>query len=69
MWAKQIGSTTDEFAFGISIDASGNIYSTGWFNGTTDFDPGSGTYNLTATSFSDQFIFKLDAGASYFWHR
>jgi len=68
VWAKQIGSATEEVPFGIDVDASGNVYSIGWFNGTTDFDPGATTYTLTA-SLKDQFILKLDAAGNFVWAR
>jgi hypothetical protein len=66
LWAKQIGGATDEIAFGIAVDAAGNVYSTGWFDGTTDFDPGVTTYTLAA-SLRDQFILKLDPSGNFIW--
>jgi hypothetical protein len=32
----------------MAVDSSGNVYTTGHFKLTVDFDPGSGTANLTA---------------------
>jgi hypothetical protein len=53
-WAIQIaGSSTSGNNGGeghaIITDASGNVYSTGYFNGTVDFDPGTSILNLTAS--------------------
>lgn len=55
------------FAHGnsISVDASGNVYTTGYFAGTVNFDPGSGTFNLTAAGNQDIFISKLDASGNF----
>jgi hypothetical protein len=40
------------------IDPSGEIYMGGMFAGTSDFDPGSGTHNVTSNS-ADVFLLKL----------
>lgn len=58
LWAKQMGGTNSETATDIVVDAADNVYTTGRFQGTADFDPGSGTYNLT-TAVTDAFISKL----------
>ncbi len=41
-WAKNIGSTGNDFGRNITVDGSGNSYITGWFRETVDFDPGGG---------------------------
>src|SRR5690606_25371176 len=45
----------------------GNVYTTGYFVGTVDFDPGAGTVNLTSQGGSDIFIQKLDALGDLVW--
>ena len=42
-WAKSIASPSNQ-SKAIAVDASGNVYTTGSFKGTTDFDPGVGTF-------------------------
>ena len=59
-WALQLGGSSDEAGYGIAVDSNGYIYVTGRFTGTADFDPGAGTFNLTA-NLMDCFITKLDA--------
>lgn len=41
------GSLFDNGNF-IALDASGNVYTTGFFDGTVDFDLDSGTFNLAS---------------------
>ena len=71
IWAKQISgissiSPTD--AFSIAVDATGNVYTTGYFDGTTDFDPDPvSTFNLTVIAYSDIFISKLDSLGNFVW--
>ena len=40
----------------MALDGTGNVYTTGVFDRTADFDPTSGTYNLTANGSSDVFV-------------
>lgn len=66
-WVKSIGSVGGfDMSLSIDVDANGNIYTTGYFNNTADFDPGAGVYNLTSTA-QDVFILKLTALGSFVW--
>jgi hypothetical protein len=47
-WAKSTNCNSDNSPSSIEIDSSNNIYLTGSFSGTTDFDLGSGTSYLTS---------------------
>ncbi|HQZ43785.1 MAG TPA: SBBP repeat-containing protein, partial [Flavobacteriales bacterium] len=46
-WGKQIGGSNYDYATAIAVDGSDNVYSTGQFQSTADFDPGPGVYDLT----------------------
>ncbi len=67
-WAKSIGGTrTDEGNF-ITTDIMGNLYISGNFQGTVDFDPGSNVVNLsTGSSFTDPFLLKMNSSGEYIW--
>jgi PKD repeat protein len=67
VWAKTIGGITTDVCNSIALDSAGNIYTTGYFVGTTDFDPGTGIYNLTINGDVDMFVLKLDANGSFIW--
>jgi hypothetical protein len=60
IWAKNMGGSGIDRGLSTTVDASGNVYTTGFFNGTADFDPGTGVANLTSKGSSDIFISKLD---------
>jgi Ig-like domain CHU_C associated/Beta-propeller repeat len=67
-WAKRIGGSGFDAARSLVVDdVSGNIYTTGSFQGTVDFDPGAGTFNLTSAGNNDVFILKLDASGNFLW--
>ncbi len=68
VWARSMGSTGNDYAdYGrsIAIDAVGNVYTSGRFQNTVDFDPGAGIYNLTSAGDDDVFISKLDANGNF----
>ncbi len=60
VWAKQLSGPLQEIGQSLTTDATGNIYCTGNFSGTTDFDPGPAVFNITASGLTDAFILKLD---------
>src|SRR5688572_18546204 len=67
LWAKAKGGIGNDFGQGVAIDVAGNVYTLGSFNGTSDFDPGIGVFNLTPAGFYDIFISKLDASGNFIW--
>jgi hypothetical protein len=66
VWARQMGGVGPDNGTGIVVDPGGNVYTTGWFTGTADFDPGTGTYNLVSSA-RDIFVSKLDASGNFVW--
>ncbi|MCE3227985.1 MAG: hypothetical protein K0S32_2536 [Bacteroidetes bacterium] len=66
VWAVQAGGTSVDAGAGICVDASGNIYVTGNYQGTATF---YGTPNVTliAAGGDDAFIAKYDANGNVLW--
>ncbi|MDX2173189.1 MAG: T9SS type A sorting domain-containing protein [Bacteroidota bacterium] len=66
-WANRVGDTWNDRALSSVEDASGNIYTTGNFNGVVDFDSGPGTFTLTTLGGYDTYILKTDANGVFQW--
>jgi hypothetical protein len=60
-WTRQLGTTADEGAAGVSVDSVGNVYVAGYTEGSLDG-------NITAGS-SDAFILKYDPSGTKQWTR
>ncbi len=67
IWVKGVGGTSSDGGYGITVDESSNVYLTGLYAGTVDFDPGSGMSNLTSAGFGDVFVLKLDGDGNFVW--
>ena len=66
-WAKDFGGADVDEGLCVETDPMGNVYISGTFQGTVDFDPGIGTFYLTATAAQNLFILKLDAAGNLIW--
>jgi hypothetical protein len=67
VWANSFGSSADDYGNSIAVDASGNVIVGGYFQGTVDFDPGTGTDNLSSAGVKDMFVAKYDAAGNHVW--
>lgn len=67
IWALSIGGVGADSFKSITADSLGNVYISGAFNGTVDFDPGADSYNLTSSFSFDAFVLKLDSSGNFQW--
>jgi gliding motility-associated-like protein len=72
LWADALANTTNNpydmmTPRAIALDGAGNIVATGWFNGTFDFDPGSGVNAVTSAGSDDCYILKVTADGDFVW--
>ncbi len=64
LWAQSFGgSNVDDVYDGISVDAGGNVYTTGFFQGTANF----GDFTLTSVGDEDIFVAKQDSTGKVLW--
>ena len=69
VWAHCLDGGTVQMGSGItiSLDKSNNIYLAGGFEGTIDFDPGTGVNSISATVLTDIFFAKYDNSGNLIW--
>jgi gliding motility-associated-like protein len=53
----------------LTIDASGNIFATGYFYDGTDFDPGVGTATETGSNDQNAYALKLNSTGGLVWYK
>jgi len=66
-WVKSTGGGEDDEGKSITVDATGNVYITGFFKNSVDFDPGPDEKNLHSVGARDIFVQKLDANGNFLW--
>jgi hypothetical protein len=67
VWAKHLHSNNDETSNSIALDTAANVYTTGNFWGTVDFDLGTDTASLVSEGALDIFVLKLNKSGNYVW--
>ncbi len=65
LWSRRFGDAGDDQGRSVSTDTSGNVFVTGYFNGTVDFGGGA----LASAGLTDGFIAKYDSGGTHLWSR
>jgi hypothetical protein len=67
LWVKSFGGNSADEGRGIQIDAQGNIYVNGAFQGAVDFDPNASTLTLSSIGATDIFMAKLNSAGNLVW--
>jgi len=68
-WARTWGGSISDEGNAIAIDDSGNVYVSGPFRDTVDFDPGPNELIITSSGSADVFLSKLDSTGTLQWVR
>ena len=53
--------------YGLAVDAAGDVYATGTYRGTVDFNPGDGTDIRTSPGSHNAFALKLTSAGDFAW--
>ncbi len=64
-WVGTWGGTSEDRCWGVATDGS-NVYATGFFNGSVDFDPSGGNL-VNSTGAGDIFLIAYDSTGAYQW--
>ncbi len=67
VWHQVWGAWNEDDISGMVVDPSDNIYVTGMFHDTLDFDPGVGIVELSPYPYGDSYISKFTPSGSFDW--
>lgn len=66
-WVKVYGQQSFEAGYGLAEDAAQNLYLTGNFSGSQDFDPSAGQQVLNSQGQTDIFLLSLNPSGQFRW--
>ena len=70
VWAVTAGDPSPgDSGYALTVDDEGDVYVTGRFYGSIDFDPGPATYALSSVGGADAFVWKLTTDGDFVWAR
>jgi PKD repeat protein len=64
-WVGKVGGINNDSFRSVAADADANIYTTGYYRNTADFDMGSATNNQTSAGSTDAFVYKVDTDRNF----
>jgi hypothetical protein len=69
VWARALSGGGSNSLYGLTLDATGNVYATGTFYSSIDLNPGAGSVIRTTSGASDGdiFVVKLSSSGNYVW--
>jgi PKD repeat protein len=67
LWCKQFQGSGNDTPNSLDVDTALNIYITGHFDETSDFDPSSAVHNITAASMEDSYVVSLNSAGDFIW--
>jgi hypothetical protein len=67
VFAKSLGSSGIDVGWSIQLNLNGDIYLSGEFTNTVDFDPNTGVSTLSSSGQADGFMLKLSNSGSFLW--
>jgi len=67
VWVRSFGGDFFDYGTGVEVDAEGNVYITGVYQQTVDFDPSETTFELTSQGAEDIFALKLNSDGEFIW--
>lgn len=67
IWIKNLDGAFANGIEDLAIDPTNNIYISGYYSGTIDFNPNAGVSNLTAGSLQEFFVLALDTSSAFNW--
>ncbi|MEZ4721395.1 MAG: SBBP repeat-containing protein [Flavobacteriales bacterium] len=66
-WVKPLGGTSFDDIYDLWVDDEKNIYHTGTFSDSVDFDPDTATYALIAAGNLDYYVQKMSPSGKHLW--
>jgi len=67
IWAKAF--TNSSAGQSLAVASNGDVYITGLFQGTVDFDPSASTFNMTSLGGRDAYVARLSSSGGLVWAR
>lgn len=67
IWVSAFSSNDALYSRALASDETGNIYVGGRYDGTVDFDPGSGTHWMVSTTYEEAYVVKVDSAGDFEW--
>ncbi len=67
IWVKHGAGANYDVPYALTLDTQENVYTTGYFDGTVDFDPNANETTLTSIGGFDVFVQKLNGDGELLW--